>query len=125
MPADTTSADTALHGLADAAGPCVDWVDASDQRRRVAPPTLRAVLESLGLRAGDDSACNDSLERLRARAGVAPMLTVDAGQRLTVAARRAAHSSCALATATCVPVDSTRRVPCMLPTPSAITPRMG
>lgn len=85
MPTDTTAGDAALHRLADAAGLCVDWVDAGDQPRRVAPPTLRAVLESLGLPAGSDRACDDSLERLRARTAVPPMLTVDAGQRLALA----------------------------------------
>jgi 4-alpha-glucanotransferase len=83
MPADTTtSADAALHRLAEAAGLCVDWVDASGESRRVEPPTLRAVLESLELPARDERACGDSLERLRAHAGAPPMLTVDAGERL-------------------------------------------
>lgn len=69
--------DASLHALADAAGLCVDWIDAANKPRRVAPPTLRAVLAALGYDARDGRACDDSLRRLRSKSRTPPLITAD------------------------------------------------
>ncbi|KAB7768607.1 4-alpha-glucanotransferase [Xanthomonas maliensis] len=70
-----------LHALAAAAGVLVDWVDASDQPRQVAVPSLLAVLAALELPAATPAQCADSLRRCQAQAAAAvPLLTVQVGE---------------------------------------------
>lgn len=57
-----------LHALAAAAGVMVDWVDASDQPRQVAPESIHAVLTALELPAANAAQRADSLQRIRATA---------------------------------------------------------
>jgi 4-alpha-glucanotransferase len=57
--------DARLAALAEQAGVDVHWRDANDRPRQVAPPTLRAVLEALGLPCANDGDLDASLERLR------------------------------------------------------------
>lgn len=68
-----------MHALADAAGLQVDWTDASDRPRRVAPPVLRAVLATLGLPAATVADCSDSMRRLREGSPPPPLLTAQMG----------------------------------------------
>ncbi|WP_147674838.1 4-alpha-glucanotransferase, partial [Vulcaniibacterium tengchongense] len=69
----------ALHALAGAAGLCVDWTDAAGVPRRVAAPTLRAVLAALGHDAGTPRACEDGLRRLRAACAASPLRIAEVG----------------------------------------------
>ncbi|MCD7098044.1 4-alpha-glucanotransferase [Stenotrophomonas sp. MMGLT7] len=73
--------EAALHELAAAAGVQVDWVDAGGRRRRVQPPSLRAVLAALGLPATHAGACRDSLRQLREGREPPPLLTVRTGAK--------------------------------------------
>ncbi|MEA9750774.1 4-alpha-glucanotransferase [Xanthomonas campestris pv. raphani] len=72
-----------LHALAAAAGVMVDWVDASDQPRQVAPESIHAVLTALELPAASAAQRADSLQRIRATAAEpAPLVTVKVGEPL-------------------------------------------
>lgn len=76
-----------LHALAEAAGLATRWIDYQGVPRDVAPATLQAVLAALGYDCADDAACRASLAQLadaRARAVLAPMLVVRAGERAKV-----------------------------------------
>ncbi|SEI90400.1 4-alpha-glucanotransferase [Frateuria terrea] len=57
--------DARLAELAEQAGVDVHWRDANDRPQEVAPPTLRAVLDALGLPCANDGDIDASLERLR------------------------------------------------------------
>lgn len=57
--------DTRLAELAGQAGVDVQWRDANDRPQQVAPPTLRAVLDALGLPCANEADIDASLERLR------------------------------------------------------------
>jgi 4-alpha-glucanotransferase len=57
--------DARLADLAGQAGVDVHWRDANDRPQTVAPPTLRAVLEALGLPCANDEDIDASFERLR------------------------------------------------------------
>jgi 4-alpha-glucanotransferase len=60
-----------LHSLAAEAGLARDWKDASGQKKRVSDEILVAVLEALGLPAGNPRAISESRARLREEAGMA------------------------------------------------------
>jgi len=72
----------ALTALAEAAGLLVDWVDVSGQSRRVADPTLRALLAAQGLPADDDRRCRDSLRSLQHAAAAPPLRTARVGEAM-------------------------------------------
>ncbi|UGB39629.1 4-alpha-glucanotransferase [Frateuria soli] len=57
--------DARLAELADLAGVDVHWRDANDRPQKVAPPTLRAVLDALGLPCANEDDIDASLDRLR------------------------------------------------------------
>lgn len=78
--------DRALHALAQEAGLLIDWVDAADQQRRVAVPTLRTVLGALGLPAANARQCEDSLRQCQDGLDVVPLLTTQRGTRFSVGA---------------------------------------
>ncbi len=83
--------DAALAGLAHDAGVMARWTDAFGHEHAVGADTLRAVLGSLGLDAGDDAAVADSRAVLaEAARRLPPLVTAVAGQRirLPVAAGR-------------------------------------
>ncbi|KLI99440.1 4-alpha-glucanotransferase [Luteimonas sp. FCS-9] len=71
----------ALHALADAAGLCRAWEDASGRARIVDDDALRAILAALGLRTGTAADIDDA-RRACAAAGEtpAPLATAEAGQ---------------------------------------------
>ncbi|MFC4727282.1 4-alpha-glucanotransferase [Coralloluteibacterium thermophilus] len=78
--------DAALHALARAAGLSIDWRDAFDSPRTVAPDTLRRVLGTLGLPAGSDAEIAESQARLReeqAETRLPALVVADAGGRWT------------------------------------------
>jgi len=72
----------ALTALAEAAGLLVDWVDVSGRSRRVAEPTLRALLAAQDLPADDDRQCRDSLRALQQPAAPPRLRTARAGELL-------------------------------------------
>ncbi|MCX7512192.1 4-alpha-glucanotransferase [Frateuria sp. STR12] len=57
--------DSRLAALAEQAGVDVHWRDANDRPQQVAPPTVRAVLEQLGVACASEDDIDASLERLR------------------------------------------------------------
>lgn len=75
----------ALTGLAQAAGLLVDWVDVASQPRTVAPPTLRAVLQAMGLACSTDAQCRDSQRQLDALRQALTLVTAEVGKPLPVA----------------------------------------
>ncbi|SAI06790.1 4-alpha-glucanotransferase [Bordetella ansorpii] len=101
---DTARATGALSELAEQAGIQEHWTDAGGHRQRVAPDTLRAILQALELPAGSPEQVRDSSERLKAQAGEpdcrhgawldclrgdapeAPLLVCDAAATVQVAA---------------------------------------
>lgn len=75
--------DARVVALAEQAGIDVHWRDANDRPQEVALPTLRAVLEALGLPCANEADLDASFERLRReREGTAlpRLLVADAGQ---------------------------------------------
>lgn len=77
--------ERALYNLARAAGLYVKWIDAHGTPRIVAPPTLRAVLDGLGLAAGSDAQISESMDRLRNTQKISPRLCVaDVGAKLSL-----------------------------------------
>ncbi|MDR2872954.1 MAG: 4-alpha-glucanotransferase [Xanthomonadaceae bacterium] len=84
--------DAVLYELAEAAGLLVDWVDIAGKAHRVAPTTLREVLEALDFPANNDAACSDSLRRLRECAKGTPQLCiVTVGEPVIVNGEPGAH----------------------------------
>jgi 4-alpha-glucanotransferase len=75
--------DGDLEHLAEKAGIAVDWVDYADMPRKVAPPTLRRMLQALGLPCGSPADLKDSLHRLDAPA-LPATVTADIGTLLAV-----------------------------------------
>jgi 4-alpha-glucanotransferase len=72
--------DAALAALAEAAGVMPRWQDVQGTEHAVAPPTLRAVLDAIGLRANSDAAIAESQRRLDAGSRHLPrLLLLDAG----------------------------------------------
>jgi 4-alpha-glucanotransferase len=69
----------ALETLADAAGLLVDWVDVASRKRTVAPPTLRAALQAMGLACATDAQCRDSQRQLASLQQVPALLTATTG----------------------------------------------
>jgi len=79
--------DTRLAELAEQAGVDVHWRDANDRPQQVTPPTLRAVLDALGLpcaNEGDVEASLDRLQREREGSRLPRLLVVDAGDAVTL-----------------------------------------
>jgi 4-alpha-glucanotransferase len=72
--------DASLRALAEAAGLYVDWVDADDQPRRVAPPVLRAALSALGFSAETPRGCEDGLRSLQATDDSPPLRVALTGE---------------------------------------------
>lgn len=73
-----------LHALAEAAGLLRHWEDASGVARTVADADLRAILAAMGLRSEDEAQVRDSLAALEQDAGLAPLITTEAGGSLQV-----------------------------------------
>ena len=75
-----------LHRLAAAAGLSLEWWDISGTRHVPGEETLRALLASLHLPAGNPSAARDSLARLgeRATAPLPPSVMAEAGEAATL-----------------------------------------
>ena len=73
-----------LHALAEAAGLLRHWEDASGVARTVADADLRAILAAMGLRSEDEGQVHDSLAALGQDAGLAPLITAEAGGALQV-----------------------------------------
>jgi 4-alpha-glucanotransferase len=71
-----------LTALAEAAGLAPQYDDARGERQTIAPATLEAVLDRLGVPAGSEKARNASLARLQDRAGaeLPPLITGDIGR---------------------------------------------
>lgn len=69
----------ALTTLADAAGLLVDWVDVASRKRTVAPPTLRAALQAMGLACATDAQCRDSQRQLTSLQQAPVLLTGTVG----------------------------------------------
>jgi len=79
--------DPRLAELAEQAGVDVHWRDANDRPQQVMPPTLRAVLDALGLpcaNEGDVEASLDRLQREREGSRLPRLLVVDAGDAVTL-----------------------------------------
>ena len=79
--------DARLAELAEQAGVDVHWCDANDRPQQVAPATLRAVLDALGLPCANDDDVDASLDRLRHECGslqLPRLLVADAGGSLSV-----------------------------------------
>lgn len=72
----------ALNALADAAGLLVDWIDIAGHSRTVAPPSLRAALEAMGLACASDAQCRDSQLRLASLRQAPAMVTATTGEPL-------------------------------------------
>ena len=84
--------DAALAELAQAAGVAQAWKDVFGKTHDVEPPTLRAVLASLGFPAMSDGDVADSLHRARAgHATLQPLLTAEAGSRIAVPGQGGAY----------------------------------
>jgi 4-alpha-glucanotransferase len=81
--------DSALHGLAAAAGIEIDWQDANGNDKVVADSTLRAVLGAIGFPAGTESDIAESRALLAREGGVAalPLTTAALGQPVTLAGK--------------------------------------
>jgi 4-alpha-glucanotransferase len=80
-----------LHMLAEAAGVSAHWTDAFGQAQDVTTDSLRAILAALRLPADTEARCAESLaqvEALTRPAGLAPLLTVWAGEPVPVSATR-------------------------------------
>lgn len=75
--------DIDLEHLAKRAGIAVDWVDYADMPQKVAPPTLRRVLQAIGLPCESPSELRESLHRLEAP-HVPPAVTADVGSVVAV-----------------------------------------
>lgn len=65
---DQHSKHPLLHRLAETAGLSVHWKNYRDEDRTVAPETLQSVLKALGIRAGSEHECRESLQQLREEA---------------------------------------------------------
>jgi 4-alpha-glucanotransferase len=74
----------ARNALADAAGLLVDWVDMSGRPQTVAPATLGAVLEAMGLPCASDAQCRQSQDRLAWLHRAPAMITATIGEPLAV-----------------------------------------
>lgn len=72
----------ALNALADAAGLLVEWVDVASQTRTVAPPTLRAALDAMGLACATEAQCRDSRQQLASLQQAPGLITASVGQPL-------------------------------------------
>lgn len=89
--------DAQLEILASRAGLAVDWIDASGQPRKVAAAALRAILNGLGYPASSAQEIDASLLALQQAQDsrqLPPLLTVDQGRGLNLAAYFAPHSAC-------------------------------
>lgn len=83
--------------LASRAGLAVDWIDANGRPQHVSADALRAVLQGLGHPADTDAAIAASLqelERVQQDRHLAPLLTVDVGTGLDLAAYFAPGTAC-------------------------------
>jgi 4-alpha-glucanotransferase len=76
----------ALETLADVAGLLVNWVDVASRQRTVAPPTLRAALQAMGLACATDAQCRDSQRQLASLQQVPVLLTATIGAPIQVGA---------------------------------------
>ncbi|SEM56891.1 4-alpha-glucanotransferase [Pseudoxanthomonas sp. GM95] len=65
----------ALNALADSAGLLVDWIDVASKPRTVAPPTLRAALQAMGLACATEAQCRDSQRALASSQQVPALFT--------------------------------------------------
>ncbi|NNA69884.1 4-alpha-glucanotransferase [Pseudomonas gessardii] len=89
--------DAQLQRLASRAGLAVDWIDANGRAQQVSADALRAVLNGLGHPADTDEAIAASLqalERAQQDHHLAPLLTVDVGSSLDLAAHFAPGTPC-------------------------------
>lgn len=71
--------DGAIGELAGECGIAVDWIDATDQPRRVSVDTLRQILKALGLPCATPAQCREACQRLRELRASQPLLTTTAG----------------------------------------------
>jgi 4-alpha-glucanotransferase len=79
--------DDALIRLAQAAGISASWKDVFGKTHEVEPPTLRAVLEALGLSAGTEADIADSIARATALpVALPPLVTADVGRTVALPA---------------------------------------
>ena len=76
--------DMDLVALAEAAGIAPRWKDVYGHWHDVAPPSLRAVLRALGLPADTQAELADSRARVGNAQGLPPLVTAQAGGRVTV-----------------------------------------
>jgi 4-alpha-glucanotransferase len=83
--------DRALAELARVAGIAVDWVDASDTPRRVAPDVLRHILNALGVACATDREVVESAAQLRYPQPLS-MITCDRGEAFSVCLPAARHA---------------------------------
>lgn len=86
-----------LELLASRAGLAVDWIDANGRPQHVSADALRAVLQGLGHPADTDAAIASSLQELEREQQdrhLAPLLTVDVGTGLDLAAYFAPGTPC-------------------------------
>lgn len=87
--------DALLAELAGAAGLSIHWTDADGRPQQVAPEAQRALLEALGYPAQSEQQLHAGLahlEQQRSQAALAPLLTLDQGQPLSLARHFAADT---------------------------------
>jgi 4-alpha-glucanotransferase len=83
---NSTSQHSLLHQLAEAAGLAVHWQNYRNEDRLVAPDTLRDILHALGIPAGSEAQCQDSLHQLQEESArrIPGLLITRVGRRLSL-----------------------------------------